>query len=156
MHVQRSHEVYNAKPHVVTGLLDNFRADARGDAVNTILDEIGRHVPSDATLAVLPEGVMINYLSRLNSPTPYINFMPPEMIVFGESNILAAFQDNPPDFVVLVHKDTSEYGPRFFGRDYGQQLFNWIRDNYRPVSLVGATPFQTDDFGILLLEASLE
>ncbi len=156
VHVHRSHEVYNAKTHLVSGGADAFGADVRGDAVNTMLDEIETHVPPDASLAVFPEGVMINYLSRRANPTSYINFMPPELIVFGESNILAAFQDNPPDFVVLVHKDTSEYGPRFFGRDYGQELFTWIRENYQPVSLVGATPLQTDDFGILLLEASLE
>lgn len=154
VHIQRSHEVYNSKTYAVASGADLFWADERGRAVNTILGEIQTRVPPDAMLAVLPEGVMINYLARRINPTPYTNFMPPELMVFGEERMLVAFQSRPPDYVVLVHKDTSEYGPRFFGRDYGQKLFNWIRGNYRPVSLVGATPLQTDQFGILLLEAS--
>jgi len=154
VHVQRSHEVYNSKTYPVAGGADLFRADERGDTVNAMLGEIQTRVPPDATLVVLPEGVMINYLARRVNPTPYINFMPPELMVFGEERMLAAFQARPPDYVVLVHKDTSEYGPRFFGRDYGRTLYEWIRENYHPISRIGAQPLQTDQFGILLLEAS--
>jgi len=154
VHIQRSHEVYISKTYPVASGADLFQADKRGDAVNAVLGEIQIRVSPDATLAVLPEGVMINYLARRINPTPYVNFMPPELTVFGEERMLAAFQARPPDYVVLVHKDTSEYGPRFFGRDYGQRLYQWIRENYHPISLIGAQPLQTDQFGILLLEAS--
>jgi len=154
VHVQRSYNVYQDKMFRVAGGTDEFRADVRGDAVSTMLEEIDLHVPGDATLAVFPEGVMLNYLSRSANPTPYINFMPLELAVYGESRILAVLNAHPPDYVVLVHKDTSEYGPRFFGQDYGQGLFEWIREHYHPISLVGATPLQSDDFGILLLNRS--
>ncbi len=153
-HVQRSDQWFETKSHAVGTGADRFSADARGDAVNTMLTELDKRARAGATLAVLPEGVMLNYLARRTNPTPYTTFMPPEMIVFGEATMLAAFQADPPDFVILVHKDTSEYGPRFFGRDYGEDLFNWIRENYRPASQVGAVPLQTDGFGLLLLEAA--
>jgi len=41
-----------------------------------------------------------------------------------------------------------------FTRDYGQKLYEWIRENYHPISRIGAPPLQTDDFGILLLGTS--
>lgn len=154
VHVQRSYDVYRDKTFRVSSGTDEFRADVRGDAVSTMLDEIELHVPVDATLAVFPEGVMLNYLARRANPTPYINFMPLELAIYGESRILAALEAQPPEYVVLVHKDTSEYGPRFFGQDYAQRLFEWIREHYRPISLVGAPPLQSDDFGILLLNRS--
>ncbi|UCC32626.1 MAG: glycosyltransferase family 39 protein [Phycisphaerales bacterium] len=154
VHVQRSHEVYSSKTYPVASGADLFWADKRGEAVNAMLGEIQTRVPPGATLAVLPEGVMINYLARRINPTPYVNFMPPELTVFGEERMLAAFQASPPDYVVLVHKDTSEYGPRFFGRDYGRKLYDWIRQNYHPISRIGAPPLQTDQFGILLLGTS--
>ncbi len=154
VHVQLSYPQFNAKAWSVGEGPDAFRADVRGDAVNTMLDEIANLVPRDASLAVLPEGVMINYLARRANPTPYINFMPPELIMFDEERILDAFQTHPPDFVIPVHKDTSEYGVPFFGRDCSRDLFDWIRRSYKPIRLVGATPLQDDRFGILLLEAS--
>lgn len=131
---------------------DAFLSDWRALAVEPALREISRRFPPGATLAVLPEGVMLNYLSRRVNPTPYTLFMLGDLIVFGEDRMLSAFQEHPPDCIALVHKDTSEYGPQFFGRDYGQRLFNWINENYREVWSTGAQPFRSEKFGIQLLE----
>ncbi len=111
-----------------------------------------KRVAPGKTLAVLPEGAMINYLARRENPTPYINFMPLEVLVFGEGNILSAFERRPPDFVLLVHKDTSEYGPRFFGADYALRIGEWIHGGYEPVCAVGQPPLESDRFGMALLK----
>jgi hypothetical protein len=63
---------------------------------------------------------------------------------------LRSLQAHPPDSVALVHRNTSEFGYRFFGRDYGQKVDAWIRANYHPVYLAGAQPFRDKRFGILL------
>ena len=95
---------------------------------------------------------MLNYLTRRINPTPYVNFMPPELIIFGEDAILDSLQEKPPDLIAIVHKDTSEYGYRFFGRDYGQSIMHWVRQDYRPLGVIGAPPLRDRRFGILLLE----
>ena len=77
--------------------------------------------------------------------------MPPELAFYGEPRMLAALDAAPPDYVALVHKDTGEYGARFFGRDYGRDLYRWVRRNYREVATFGATPFHGARFGIALL-----
>jgi hypothetical protein len=134
---------------------DRFLADARGATVNEALAWLeGCAVPGaeKPTLAVLPEGVTLNYLSRSRNPTPYFNFMPPEIILFEEARILAAFQARPPDLVFLVHKDTSEYGLRWFGRDYARQLGAWLRDGYDEVARFGDPPLRPGSrFGIAAL-----
>ena len=73
--------------------------------------------------------------------------------MFGEERIVAAFEQSPPDWIVLLHQDTREYGPQwqYFGRDYGQALRRWIEANYRPVLLQGEEPLVRDQFGLLLL-----
>jgi hypothetical protein len=119
--------------------------------VTEVLDEISTRIGVNETFAVLPEGVMLNYLSRRVNPTPYINFMPPELTMFGEDHMVATFATHPPDYILLVHKDTSEYGGRFFGFDYGKHLYSWIRTHYRDTRLFGAPPLQGSKFGILLL-----
>jgi hypothetical protein len=138
--------VYAAKADRVGGRLDQFRADPvatgdpRGRAVNVILRELSG-LPRDATLAVLPEGVMLNYLSRRENPTPYISFMPPEVLMFGAPKMLAALKAHPPDYMVINgYSDSREYG--FASLDaYAGQIMAWVRENYVDVPLSAGSDF---------------
>ena len=141
------------KTYTVSSGADTILTDRRGQAVNTLLEQIEQQVKLDETLAVLPEGVMVNYLCQRVNPTPYINFMPPELIMFREDKMLASFQEHRPDYIALVHKNATEYGFDFFGRDYGRELFGWVTNNYKPVYQIGALALQDKCFGILLMQA---
>ena len=113
---------FAAKTHEVGMAGDRFRAGQRGKHTARMLEHIEAHIEPGQTLAVLPEGVMLNYLSRRATSIPFINFMPPELLMFGEDSILHALEEAPPDFIALVHKNTAEYGARFFGTHYGQRI----------------------------------
>jgi hypothetical protein len=131
---------------------DRLRSDVvRGELVSKALEVFPEIIREGDTLGVLPEGIMLNFLLREPNPTPYTNFMPPEVILYGEAEMLKAFQTHPPDWISLVHKDTSEFGFRFFGQDYGQALYAWIMKAYEPVGVVGALPLQSHRYGILLM-----
>ena len=137
---------------VVGGAGDALRADSlRGELVVKALEVFPEMIREGQTLAVLPEGVMLNFLLRRPNPTPYTNFMPTEVVFFGEAGMLEAFKTRPPDWISLVHKDTSEFGFRFFGQDYGKELFAWIMEAYQPVGVVGSIPLQDNRYGILFL-----
>jgi 4-amino-4-deoxy-L-arabinose transferase-like glycosyltransferase len=103
---------------------------------------VERNVPPDATLVVMPEGVMVNYLTRRRNPTRQLNFVPPEVEIFGESAILADLRAAPPDYVVLVQRDTLEYRLPLFGIDYARRLLDWVHDDYRLVTRAGAAPLR--------------
>ena len=152
-HANLSGKRYGLKRVALGKGADAFLADSRGEAVKLAVNWLNRHTQQHDTLAVLPEGVMINYLTRRQNPTPIVNLMPPEMFMFGEDRILRAFQEAPPTYIALVHKDTSEYGFRFFGKDYGQSIEKWLMQNYRPVQLIGAAPLRDNRFGILIAES---
>ena len=54
---------------------------------------------------------------------------------------------------MVVDNDTDmPYGLRFFGRDYGRQIFAWIESENCPLSSIGAQPLQAGRFGIGLFE----
>jgi len=126
---------------------NQFDTVARGHAVNLALETLSR-LPREATLATIPEGIMINYLSRRTNPTPYINLMPPEVLMFGQDRILDAFRNHPPDYVLYVQNSSSaDFGFKSFREDYGRQIFQWITENYEPV----ATPTEPS-YPIVLLE----
>jgi hypothetical protein len=135
---------------------DQFWADPiRGNCVNKAVLAAEQIIPADKSLACFPEGITINYLARLRTATAYVNFNPPDLLMFGEERMLEALKKSPPDYVFLVHKDTSEFGERFFGRDYGRQIIAWIEENYRqqplPMLDLGAEPLRDEHFGIRLL-----
>jgi hypothetical protein len=151
-HLRRTEHFLERKQVIVGQGRDAFRADVRGTLVNAALADLERRAAPGETLAVFPEGVMLNWLARRANPTPYVNFMPPELLLFGEPRIAAAFRASPPDWIALVHKDTSEYGYPLFGPDYGRELATWIQESYEPVVLHGQPPLQPNTiFGIQLL-----
>ena len=133
---------------------DAFRGDAAAVYVNAaagwLLEPQGGAPGPARTLAVLPEGAMVNLLTRRVNPTGYTTLMPTELRVFGEAAVLAAFQARPPDDIVVLHKDTSEFGARFFGKDYAPRLGAWLRANYRQVRQAGAEPLTGDGYGVAL------
>jgi hypothetical protein len=130
---------------------DRYRTDTNAAFFDAFLAHARETMPAGSTLSVLPEGAMLNYLLRIPSSVPYTILMPPEVFTFGESSMLEAFRRSPPDFFLLLHKDTSEFGFRFFGRDYGVSLMAWIRTAYEPIWALGSTPLQTEAGGLLLL-----
>jgi 4-amino-4-deoxy-L-arabinose transferase-like glycosyltransferase len=146
--------VFLAQKTVVVGQgKDAFRADARGLYVNAAVAAIRSKLRPGGTLAAMPEGIVLNYLARAKAPARYINYMPPEVLMFGEERILADFREHPPDLVAIVHKPTAEYGLPWFGVDYGANLMAFVRAWYAPSTLIGGEPLRGDTrFGIRLLE----
>jgi hypothetical protein len=100
--------------------------------VEVALSWVQKNVLPEATLAVLPEGAMINYLSRRVNPTPCLAWVPPVMAVFGQTNMTAAFKANPPDYILIIARNTSEFGVGYFGyyHEYGTELMQWIEHHY--------------------------
>jgi hypothetical protein len=129
---------------------DRFFADHRGQIIAEAVDQVLANTSRTQSLAVLPEGVLINYLARRVNPTRLLNLPPPEYIMYGGDEVLSDMQRGQPDLIVLVHSDTSGYGMRYFGRDYAQDVAQWIDRHYHVVSRIGAVPFSTGQFGILI------
>lgn len=146
-----SHRWYQDKEHAVVAGGDRIVADYRGPRLQRALEQ---RLDPDDTLFVLPEGVMFNFLLRKRNPTPYINFMPPELVFWGEQRVIDALAANPPDAIALIHKATlHDYGKPNFGEgDFGVEILQWVREHYRAVATYGHPPFgKPDDFGVQIL-----
>lgn len=131
---------------------DAFIADARGRIVQRAVELVQERAQSGDTLAVIPDGLMINYVARRVNPLPHQQYLPFDTALMGEERLARLFMDHPPDLIGYIERDTSEYGSHYFGRDYGQELAEWISRQYRPVARAGAAPFTEGLFGFLLLD----
>jgi hypothetical protein len=131
---------------------DKFLADWRGEAVQGMVAKLSTDLAPGATLTVIPEGVMLNYLARRPSPTPVIGYLPNALAWKGEGTLLGALRSHPPDYIVIASRDSREYGPRTFGVDYAQETWRWIQGAYEPIGGIGPSPFQTGTvFGLRLM-----
>ena len=108
----------------------------KGQALSQALPAITERIGPDQTFVVLPEGVMLNYLTRRSNPTEYISFMPPELIMFDQEDMLVALREHPPDYVIRIPKSLREYGHSSFA-DYAMELASWLQTNYSPERIIG-------------------
>jgi hypothetical protein len=119
--------------------------------VEVALSWVQNNVPPDATLTVLPGGAMINYLSRRVDPTHSLDWTPPVIAAFGRTNMITAFEKNSPNYVLIIARNTTEFGVGVLGYDprYGTELMQWIDDHYDrvyPADPTGKSPSGNKSF----------
>ena len=68
--------------------------------------------------------------------------------------VVNALEADPPDYVLLVHRNNAEHGARFFGVDFAQETRRWIDRNYTLRATFGQRPFAGRRFGIAILARS--
>jgi hypothetical protein len=113
-----------------------------------------KYVPPGATLAVLPQGILLNYLTRHVNPSGGLDWNPTMFTVFGQNHMTEVFEKNPPDYIYIVEWSASDFGVGYFGSspDYGQALMQWIGKNYQQQLLIGNEPLTDGRFGIKILK----
>lgn len=114
----------------------------RGPVLAALVRDLDRRLDPDDELLVLPEGISLNYLLRRRTPTRLVNFVPPEIAMFGEDEVIEALETRPPEIIVLVHRPLEHYGYEFFGQGYGERILAWVRDHYELAHRIGHSPFE--------------
>jgi hypothetical protein len=105
------------------------------------------------SLLVLPEGVMLNYLTRLPNPISYY-FFAPFVLAYGRvDDILHRLDASPPDRIIVISRDMREFGVGRFGDspEHGQKLIEYIVQNYGAINSFGYNdPLDPDRFGFVV------
>jgi len=112
------------------------------------------NVPPGATLAVLPQGAMLNYLSRHANPCGYTAWSPPELAAFGQGKMTAALIARGPDYVIEMFINYGEYDEGVFGQEkqFGLEARQWIDTHYQPLCLIGHDWLKEGQFGIKIFK----
>ena len=113
--------------------VDRFISGNRGREVDLAIQAIEQSTSPDETVAVMPQGLMLNFLSRRAAPTAVVNVMPPEVLSIGEDQMATDLAAHPPRLIVLSEKDVDDNAFLFTeGRyHYGAKILAWVRARYR-------------------------
>ncbi|HEX9500542.1 MAG TPA: hypothetical protein VGA10_02700 [Thermoanaerobaculia bacterium] len=124
---QRVRYALKASPIVSTrGIFYDANPD-RAQVLNAFIQHV-----HGGTLAVLPEGITLNYLTESRTTLTFHTFTPVETAAPTiENAIIGEFAARPPERVAIVDRDVTEYGYRGFGVDYDQQLWAYLIEKYR-------------------------
>ncbi len=139
---------------------DQFYAvDQSASPTGLLVEQARQYLEMDATennvhsLLVLPEGVMLNYLTRIPNSIPYY-FFAPFVLAYGRmDDILHRLNATPPDRIVVISRDMREFGVGRFGDspEHGQKLIEFIVQNYQAIHSFGDNnPLDPDQFGFVV------
>lgn len=150
-----SQQMYALKTEPVGEGTDQFYAyDRRVNPTGFLVEDARRTLTAQSDsgrLFVVPEGLMVNYLTRRPTPTHVYTFN--AYWLKWTPSVLADLDARPPAWVLLISRDLREYGIGRFGESetHGGPIVGWIARHYAPVRGVGGNPFTPGEFGTLLL-----
>jgi hypothetical protein len=101
-------------------------------SIETLAEAIRTRTRAGEGLVVFPEGEILNYLSGRPNPCRHKMYLPGYLTEANEEELLQELERRRPAAIVVLPRPTSEYGPMFFGEDYGKRISAWIGINYEP------------------------
>jgi len=125
---------------------DRIWANGRAAIVQSAVAAVETLTRPQHTLVVVPEGAMINFLSRRASSISHLTFLPTDLAQYGEGTIVGRLAARPPDYLMVLARplrDLREYGCQAFGEDCARELSRWIDAHYLQV-------FAEDENGVPL------
>ena len=143
---------------VGTGPDQFYTFDQNENASGLILEQARQYLAKDAidnnvqSLLVMPEGLMLNYLTRIPDPIPYSFFAPFALAEGRNEEILGDLHAHPPDRIVLLSRDMREFGLNRFGEsvEHGKSLIDFLNQNYKQVYSFGSDPLDPDVLGVAI------
>ena len=107
-------------------------AYATSDLINFITQETNKN----DKIVILPEGLLINFLTNRKSDGYFNSMLPLYIESFGEDNIIKHFEQNKPEYFVLSNQNMSDYGFNFICNDYAFGLCEFISKNYNQIKTI--------------------
>lgn len=154
---QRSLEYYRKKETPIGDGGDRilgYRPEVYGlpQAWSQVSAHLAARTPPTSTLLVIPEGISLNYWTRRKHPLRILDLLPATLALNGR-DVLLDLSASPPDTVVLVSRDMTEFGYRAYGEDErsGKPILEWLGRNYTIEIQAGDYPFTPERVGLWVL-----
>lgn len=98
------------------------------DTINKTIEYINANIDKDKTVLVADEGLVLNYLTDRKTNLKYYALIPHFIDTFGEENIIADLDKNPPDYIFVTNNPYLFVG--YFGKNYALKIMDYILTKY--------------------------
>ena len=149
---------YHTLP-VAEGADQLYAFDPNASPTGLLVEKARQYLEKDTidnsvhSLLVLPEGVMLNYLTRLPNSISYFFFAPFVLADGRNAEIIHQLNAAPPDRIVVISRDMREFGVAQFGEspEHGADLLAFISANYKGIYTFGdPDPANPEQFGVMI------
>jgi len=107
-----------------------YTAERWGTNLNSLVNYINNNIPEDKTFVMMPEGIMLNFLTNRESDSWFHSFTPHFVDVYGEDNIIRHLSNKKPDYIFITNQDTKDFYYSYFCQDYAKNICQYIHKNY--------------------------
>lgn len=136
-------EYYSLKRFKVETAQGDFydRFEGRATIIQNFLGFMKKLPRSE--LVVLPEGLTLNYFSRIRSPLSFHTFTPAETAYPDiERKIIEEMERFQPEFIAINNRSVKEFGFEGFGVDYNRELLAYLQKHYLLLRLWDSPSFK--------------
>jgi len=134
-----SYKISTLNGHIYTKLP---QAESSKELIKFIENETQ---PEDKIL-ILPEGMIINFLTNRTSDNFYNSFLPLYIETFKEDSIIKHFEDKKPEYIILSNLNMKDYYYKYICQDYAHNFCSFILENYENKNIID------NDFRYLIFE----
>lgn len=114
---------------------------------NSAINWINKNTKQDDIILVLPEAPILNFMTNRPTLSKYYQLLPNHIkAIGGEEKIIKDFMVNPPDYIFIQSVDYHAYGKKYFGINFGKDIFIFIINNYNLVTQIKSENAENEFF----------
>ncbi|MBQ3640884.1 glycosyltransferase family 39 protein [bacterium] len=119
------------------------------DTTRDLIKHIEDNTSSNDKILILPEGVLINYLTMRNSDNMIFYLIPPNKKILTDDYIKRRIEETKPKYIYITNIMYPDYHEFSFRKGYGKEIISTIEKHYKYIDLIG------EDFQIRIYENML-
>lgn len=98
-----------------------------------LIPYINENIKPNEKLLVLPEGCMLNYLTKRKSDNKLYYLIPPNVDVFSQTSIVERLKLDMPKYIIVFSNYYKWYNTTTFANGYGVEIQKFIEENYNVI-----------------------
>lgn len=101
-----------------------------------LIDFINKNTKQEDKVVILPEGAMVNFLTKRQSDDFYTSLIPLYVELFGGDKLIEHFKKTKPEYIVFNNWNTKDYYFQYICQDYAITFCTYVSKNYTPVKTI--------------------
>lgn len=101
-----------------------------GVPTQELINYINKNTKRTDKIVILPEGLVINFLTDRKSDDYYNSLIPLYIETFGEEKLIEHFKKTKPDYIIFNNWNTKDYYFKYICADYALGFCEFVNSNY--------------------------